>query len=213
MRLVHGHARLVAIPGGYGIEAQGLQYPARLTGLANGAALPDLSASAGKVCDFSGILATQVGNLTELALLVTDLSVPQQVLENTSFLMAAVSGRLGKAAEPNREANPDWYTAHICYRNGPDRETNGSWLRITSRTYASVTDPFTSLETGAKITAVGLLESWLTSDGSKPRCSLSLRGLERSSERSFAASTAPSQSLVSSAASITAEPEDAFVAA
>lgn len=214
MRLVHGHARLIAVPGGFALEATGLQYPARLAGLANGAALPDLSASVGQVCDFSGLLTAPVGNLNDLSFLVTDLSVPQQPLEAPSFLMATISGRLGKTAEPNRETNPDWYTAHICYKNGPDRDTNGSWMRITSRTYASVTDPFTTLETGAKITVVGLLEAWLTSDGAKPRCALSLRGLERSAERSFAATTAPSQSLVSSAASIDeAVADDAFVAA
>jgi hypothetical protein len=213
MRLVQGHARLVAITGGYAIEAKGLQYPARLSGLASGAPLPDLSASAGVICDFSGILTTPVGNINELSLLVTDLSVPQQTLSDTGHLLAVVSGRIGKPAEPNREANPDWYTAHLCYANGPDRDTNGSWLRITSRTYASVTDPFTTLETGAKITAAGFLETWLTSDASKPRCALSLRGLERTADRSFAAATAPSQSLVTSAAPIEAEPDDAFVAA
>jgi hypothetical protein len=201
MRTVFGHARLVATPAGMALEALGLTVPARLIGTADGSALPDLSAAAGQVIDFSGLLATKEGNMGQIELAVTDLSVPQQTIEHPSFLLAVVSGRMGQPPEPNRKEKPDWFSGAICFANGPSRDSKGSWIRVTSRAYASVTDTFKGVETGAKITVAGFLESW-SGEGEKPRCAIALRGFERNAERSFAAATAPSQTLIRSAASV-----------
>lgn len=220
MRLVFGHAKLLAIPGGFGLEALGLAVPARLKGLANGSALPDLTASAGQIVDFSGLLDAPVGNMAEPTLLVSDLAVPQHALATTTPLLVTVSGRIGKTPEPNRKENPDWFSASICYQNGPNRDVNGSWIRLTARSFASVADAFQTLESGTKITASGFLESWLT-ENKQARCGISLRGMERSNVVSYAAATAPAQTLITAAAPTTAEdfdgplaePEDAFTAA
>jgi hypothetical protein len=224
MRIVVGDARLVATPTGYALEAPGLQYPAALIATAAGDPLPDLSAAVGQICNFSGLLQTPGANLNLLALLVTDLNLPQQPLAAPGPLYATVSGRLGKQPEANRASSPDWYSGSLCYDSPEDRNKASSWIRIQCRTYFSIADRFIELETGALISATGPLESWQTAEG-KHRCALSLRGFDRSGARSYAAQSAPSQSLVTSAAPadaglapaelLDAQPadEDAFVGA
>jgi hypothetical protein len=144
-----------------------------------------------------GILAVFTHHNTRIGVIVARL--PQQPLATPSPLYATISGRLGKEPESNRASAPDWYSASLCYDSPEDRSKASSWLRIQCRTYFSIADRFIGLETGALISATGPLESWQTAEG-KHRCALSLRGFDRSGARSYAAQSAPSQSLVTAAA-------------
>lgn len=164
MRDCFGNARLVALPGGYGLEAPGLHKPLILR---FGGDTPDLSSIAGKIVTYNGHLPTISGNLEEATIEVAELQIADQEISCTP-IWAVVIGNLGKAPEANPKG--DRVGASIAY-------ADNAWLRLAAYTYFSCTDKFKELEAGKRILVYGCLESYEYKDSDRLQLAIQSFGL------------------------------------
>jgi len=214
MRECFGFGKIVRTDAGWGATFDGITAgPVDLLPSLAGAPVPDFNAYEGKVLQLVGSLDTNAsrhlngaGTIQSAGLNLSDVLLEPEGNTSSwhsSHLHCAVAGNIGKAPEANPSG--DRLNVSLALSGAPQGSSN--WINLTAYQYLSVCDQLRGLETGARITAFGTIETYIYKE--RPRLQLALLAiglLPKSEARSQPVS------LMSSRPALSAE-ADAFVSA
>lgn len=216
MRECFGFGKIVRTEAGWGAAFDGVTAgPVDLLPSLAGAPVPDFNAYEGKVLQLVGALDTSAqryisgaSTIQTAGLCLSDVLLEPEGLPSPwhpSHLHCAVAGNIGKAPEANPSG--DRLNVSLALSGAGNGSGSGSWINLTAYQYLSVCDQLRSLETGARITAFGTIETYIYRE--RPRLQLALLAIAL-----LPKSEARPQpiSLMSSRPALSAE-ADAFVSA
>lgn len=215
MRECFGFGKIVRTDAGWGATFTGTATPVDLLPSLAGAPVPDFSTLDGKVLQLVGCLDAspeRFGGGTSTTVQTAGLRLSDVLLEpenlpspwQMSHLHCAVAGNIGKAPEANPTG--DRLNASMAFVRLADG--GSAWINLTAYEYLSVCDQLRSLESGARITAFGTIETYTYNGRPKLQLALLAIGLLPKAE----ARPQP-VSLMASRPALSAEGADAFVSA